>query len=113
MANMATAIHPAAVQGIEIREARDAHGAPFIGVYGELDFWTVDQFDAALQSALEERPARITLELSGLRFIDSSGIGVLGAALGTGIPIRLRKPTPAVRRVLEYTGLDGYLPVVT
>lgn len=100
------------VQGLVVVSGRDASGSPVIAVSGELDFWTLDEFDAALKSALERFPTRITLDLSGLRFIDSSGIGVLAAAMGSGIPIRLRRPTPAVRRVLEFTGLAGHLPIV-
>ena len=109
---MASATSTRDVQGVVILATRDALGAPVISVSGELDVWTLDEFDAALQSALAERPVRITLDLAGLRFIDSSGIGVLAAAMNTGTSIRLRRPTRAVRRVFEFTGMAGYLPVV-
>ena len=91
---------------------RDASGAPVITVSGELDYWTLDEFDAALKAALDQFPRRITIDFSALRFIDSSGIGVLAGALKTGTEIRLRRPTPAVRRVLEFTGLAGHLQIL-
>src|SRR6476646_1793783 len=107
---MATATKTSDVRGLVVVNRRDASGAPVIAVSGELDFWTLDEFEAAINAALRELPARITLDVADLRFIDSSGIGVLAAAMRTGTPIRLRRPTPAVQRVLEFTVLDGYLP---
>jgi anti-sigma B factor antagonist len=109
---MPTATRTRDAGGIVILNRRDRGGAPVIAVSGELDFWTLDEFDAALKAALQELPSRITLDLAGLRFIDSSGIGVLAGAMNTGTPIRLSRPQPAVRRVLQFTGLDGYLPIV-
>src|SRR4051812_49373803 len=107
---MATTATPD-VRGLVVVERRDEGGAPLIVLSGELDFWTLEHFETALQSALQEQPRLITLDLTELRFIDSSGIGVLATALVSGTPIRLRRPTPAVQRVLQFTGLDGYLPI--
>src|SRR2546423_13063202 len=93
------------VRGLVVVNRRDERGAPVIAVSGELDFWTLDEFEAALKSALDEQPPHITVDLTELRFIDSSAIGALVRAAITGIPIRLRRPTPAVQRVLPVTGL--------
>ena len=51
-------------------------------------------------------------DLSGLDYIDSAGIAVLlGAAAECAV--RLRDPSPAVRRVVELTGLTDVLPVAS
>jgi anti-sigma B factor antagonist len=58
----------------------------------------------------------IVLALENLRFIDSSGLGVLVRAAkqarDAGGQILLRRPMPSIRKVLEITGLDNVFTVI-
>ncbi len=74
---------------------------------GELDLATVPRLRRAFE---EHRPAAgdLTLDVSRLSFIDSSGLQELldlSAMLGAGT-IVLRKPSSSLRKLLRITGLD-------
>ena len=76
---------------------------------GEVDILTVDQVRAALSEALAARPLEIVVDLSDLRFIDSTGLGALifgfQRARDAGVRFRLAHPTRAVRQILVLSGL--------
>ncbi len=77
---------------------------------GDLDAGSVPHVRTVLADQLDaERDA--VVDLSGLRFIDSSGIGALvGAARryqAAGHSLLLRDPSTSIRRVLEMTGVTG------
>lgn len=85
-------------------------GTATMHVAGEVDAHNCDQ----LTTALEARTggvdvSRIVVDATELSFIDSSGISALLAlrerVTGDGGEFELRDPTPAVRRVIEITGL--------
>lgn len=87
----------------------DATGAPIIAVSGELDMSNAGALQAIVASVAAERPERVIFDLSGVRFIDSAGIAVL-LVCGERVPeVHLRKPSQAVRRVIELTGLTDAL----
>lgn len=46
-------------------------------VRGELDALTASDLRPTLDAMVAERPRHVTIDLSGLRLIDSSGVGVL------------------------------------
>ena len=60
-------------------------------------------------------PARILIDLEAVEFIDAAGIGALTTAVESAQAdheeLRLRRPSPAVRRVLDILHLDGSLPL--
>jgi anti-sigma B factor antagonist len=85
-----------------------------VEVTGEVDIATAPR----LREALEQRPAaggRLVVDLTGVTFMDSSGLGILlnlqrdvgdaGGRLAVVCP-----PGPA-RLLLEVTGLDSELPL--
>jgi len=75
-------------------------------VAGELDRTTSDRFDEAVQSVVRTGP--LVLDLSRVRFLDSSGVRSL-VQLGLsmrGRALVLREPSPPVMRVLVMTRLD-------
>jgi anti-sigma B factor antagonist len=80
---------------------------------GELDLATVDELSARLAEAARSA-RRVLLDLGGLTFIDSSGVRLLMRwardAERDGIDLTLRPGGPAVREVLEVTGVRDLLP---
>jgi anti-sigma B factor antagonist len=80
-----------------------------VRLLGELDMSTAPQFSEELLRLAEAGSPKITVDLSELVFIDSTGLSVLIAALKRlrqqGGDMALRSPSPSTRKVLEITGL--------
>lgn len=83
-------------------------GVVTITLRGELDLASVPALEERLDTIERGEPERIVIDLSGLSFIDSSGLRVLllagGRADERGHELLLTQPTEPVRRVLEMTG---------
>ena len=74
---------------------------------GELDLSTYDMASRAL-APLFDAEGDVTLDMSELTFMDSSGIRLiiqLNQALADGHRLLLLSPTPPVKRILEIAGL--------
>jgi anti-anti-sigma factor len=89
-------------------------GVAVVSVEGEVDLVTSEQLRGALLDALEES-GRVTVDLTGLTFIDSSGLSALvdahRRARDAGGVLILRNPTPMLRRLLDITRLESLLVV--
>jgi len=85
-------------------------GCVVVSVDGELDLGTAEQLQETLTTAIAEAAGPIVLDLTDLRFCDSAGLAVLVKAHNTlsdqGRRLVLARPTTAVSRVLELSGLD-------
>ncbi len=57
------------------------------------------------------RRRRLDLDLSGLAFMDSSGLALLLRVANRLGPLRVFGASPLIRRVIEATGLTGILLV--
>ena len=80
-----------------------------VHVSGELDIATAPDFETAVREQLAQGP--VVLDLSGLDFMDSSGVRALDAVLREDGSLVLRPElTELVRQVLDITGLLGELP---
>lgn len=81
---------------------------------GELDVVSAGHLGAAVRT-LADRCTEVTLDLSGVTFIDGAGVGALLAArrsvIGTGGSLRLRTPHERVRRVLRLTHLEDLFTI--
>ena len=82
---------------------------------GDFDMQATFTVEPALERALETPGLRrIELDLRGLDFIDSTGIGVIirldREARGRGVQLRLRRGPRPVHRVFEKSGLADALP---
>jgi anti-anti-sigma factor len=85
-----------------------------IRLAGELDALAAPAVQRAMDRAVSMPVESVVLDLSGLIFIDSTGVGVIVVAyreaVGRGMRFRLGDATtPAVARVLHATGLDDAL----
>ena len=84
---------------------------------GEIDLYTAPRLAAELNSVLaRDDPARIVVDMSGVDFCDSTGMNVLLSALKRareqGGGLELAGPRPAVRKILQVTGLDTVFTVL-
>lgn len=83
--------------------------AAVMQVQGELDLSTAPRLDKKLASLVDEGVLDVTVDLTGLDFIDSSGLHALVGGLKRvreqGGDLELRSPRPSTRKVLEITGL--------
>ncbi|WP_030170376.1 STAS domain-containing protein [Spirillospora albida] len=90
-------------------------GNAVVTATGELDLYTAPRLQAALAGLLREQIDRIVVDLSGVEFCDSTGMNVLLAALKRlkerGGSLELAAPRPAVKRILQVTGLDTVFTV--
>ncbi|QBF33773.1 STAS domain-containing protein [Thalassococcus sp. S3] len=67
------------------------------------------QFKDDMRGQTEDGPDRVILDLSGVDFIDSSGLGAIVAAmkqLGEGRKMDLAGLTPTVEKVFRLTRMD-------
>jgi anti-anti-sigma factor len=92
---------------ISVRDLPDVH---VVALYGELDAATVD---GLLDALVEVAGSTVVVDLSGLTFMDSSGIGALVVArnriLANGLgQLVLTRPGVIVRKALEIVGLSQW-----
>jgi anti-sigma B factor antagonist len=80
-----------------------------VRLQGELDLGTASQLRDELARLAADGARLVTVDMSDLAFIDSTGLSVLITALKRlrqqGGDMALRSPTPSTRKVLEITGL--------
>jgi anti-sigma B factor antagonist len=83
---------------------------------GEVDIYTGPSLRDVLRDALTTGASTVTIDMTDVSFIDSSGLSVIiGAhkkAEDGGIALVLQGPTARVVRLLELTGLNRVLNVV-
>ena len=90
------------------------NGFVVVTLAGELDLYNASSVREALFACCAESPERIIIDLSGVKFIDSTALGVLIEAR-TQLPNRngflLAAPGLETRRALEISGLDQHFSV--
>jgi len=93
--------------------ALDAAGlrdAPGVAVRGEVDLAAVGELEAALEEAIRESAGAFVIDLTGVGFIDSSGLAALlraRALLGReDRALAVVCPHGPVRRVFELSGVS-------
>lgn len=98
---------------IETREEADA---AILSLSGEFDLAGIEKFERELRKLEAAAPAVLVVDLSGLAFMDSSGLRALvladRRAQKAGRRLAIVPGQPAVRRVFEITQLDGRLDLV-
>lgn len=93
-----------------------AHHPPNTAVLilrGSLDIDTAASLKANLNRLVERPAPHVVVDLAGLDFCDSMGVGVLvtahGRAMEKGGWVRLAAPSGFLRRLLNTLGLTEYL----
>jgi anti-anti-sigma factor len=85
-------------------------------VGGEVDYEAVDEFQEAAQAALAASGGRgVILDLSGVTFLESTGVGALvriwKSCAERRASLVLERPSERVVSVLELTGLVGFFDI--
>ena len=87
--------------------------AVIVELAGELDVANAAALSHALTTIVLERPSTVTVDLTQLTFMDSSGIrclmGAANLALDGGCNLTVRHPNATIRRVFEVCGVDQIL----
>jgi anti-sigma B factor antagonist len=89
-------------------------GTFVVALFGEMDAANAGELDRALLRAEGTDAVEIVLDLSGLHFIDSTGIAVLVAAdarsRADGKRLSVLRGSEPVQRTIEICGLADRLP---
>ena len=89
-------------------------GAVVVSLAGELDLYNAEEVRGALLDACSGEPEVLVVDLAGVRFIDSTALGVLIEArsrMADRSGFRLAAPGLETRRALEVSGLDRHFVV--
>ncbi len=93
-----------------ILETDDRGDLTVVTVKGEVDLYTAPSLKEAIADLVSSGRSRIAVDLAGVEFMDSSGLGVLIGALKrckeAGGSLALAGPGESVLKVLAITGLD-------
>jgi anti-sigma B factor antagonist len=88
-----------------------------VALSGEIDLYTAPKLQSELAAALRaDHPVQLVVDMAGVDFCDSTGMNVLLAAQRLarehGGNVELSGPRPAVRKILQVTGLESVFTVV-
>ncbi|MCU1449195.1 MAG: rsbV [Acidimicrobiales bacterium] len=101
---------PVAAHG-ELRvDVSDVDGQSVLTLAGDVDAYSSPQLRERLTRLIDDGALSLVLDLSGLQFLDSTGLGVLVGAqkrlTQADGELVLRSPRSGARKVFELTGLD-------
>jgi anti-sigma B factor antagonist len=95
---------------------KEHEGIPVVVAHGEIDIASAPILEAELVSIPDDVPT-LVIDLSGVTFLDSSGLKVLVAALkrlrtgATSGSVRLVVTRPIIQTVFEVTALDSLFEI--
>jgi anti-sigma B factor antagonist len=99
-----------------IDTTRDDDGS-VISVGGDIDLYSSPRLRETIFAEIDRAVPRLALDLSEVRYMDSSGVATLVEGLqrakAAGIGFKLVEPSPKVMQVLEMTRLDSVFEVGT
>jgi anti-sigma B factor antagonist len=101
--------------GCPVCGVRQAQSSCVVDVAGEIDLNCSNAFQQSLLALLDNKPKRLIVNLSGVGYMDSSGVAslvkVLSRARKSGIELFLVALQPRVRSIFEITRLDGVFTI--
>lgn len=93
-----------------VRSVENRPEGTLVVIAGKIDFEVSNEFQKDLLDIARRKPKRLVLELSGVDFMDSSGVASLVKLLSTAknqkIDLRLAGLQERIRNVLTITHLD-------
>ncbi len=88
-------------------------GVTVVQLEGRLNLVNAPRFRDMVNSAVAEGHTRLAIDLSGVEFMDSSGLGALISGLKSarqaGGDLRISSPTDQVKLVLQLTNMERVL----
>lgn len=89
----------------------------YVGLSGELDEGSATLVRSELDEAISIGEIRkVVIEMSELKFMDSTGIGVLLGRYkklsAVGVPIFIANPSKTIDKILTLSGVYGIMPKI-
>ncbi len=100
---------------MEVKYSKDSEGLT-LHVYGELDEYTACRAKDILDKVIYDNVNvnKVIFDLSGLSFMDSTGIGLLIGRYKKirqfNLPVYITGASPNTEKVIELAGLYGIMP---
>ncbi|KKL84962.1 hypothetical protein LCGC14_1959510 [marine sediment metagenome] len=98
-------------------DVKEAKGIPVIEVHGEVDVYTAPKLKSRILDLTDSQKYDLIIDLNGVEFMDSSGLGVLVGALKRVAPhkgsITLVLNRPNILKIFKITGLDKVFKIYT
>lgn len=98
-------------------ETREEGEQVRIAVAGELDLSSALTFDEEIRRAEEREPKTLVIDLSGLRFLDSTGLRLIMSAQARarrrGMRLAIVEGGDAVKRIFRLAGVNRRLDIVS
>jgi anti-sigma B factor antagonist len=99
---------------LDVQSRQVDNGVTVVAPTGRLDVAGAPALKDAIGEALKNGQPRVVLDMEGISFVDSTGLGSVIAALkqirSSQGDLRLAAPNQQVRVVLELTTLDRVFP---
>ena len=99
---------------LDVQSRQTEKGVTVLAPSGRLDVAGAPALKAAVSEAVTDGRPRLVIDMEGVSFVDSSGLGSVVAALkqarSSKGDLRLAAPNQQVRVVLELTTLDRVFP---
>lgn len=94
----------------EVNAQADSPAGGVIVVHGDVDLATAPELFKAAEQAMNANPGGLSIDLSDVTFIDSTGLGVLirirNALAESGRELAIVAPSRSVERAMSLAGLS-------
>jgi anti-sigma B factor antagonist len=99
-----------------ILRMEQAGDALMVRASGELSRSTAERFEAELRQGIDGKALTVVLDLSGVGFIDSTGLRsmlrIANHSLRDGSRLRVQNASGPVKEAIEWGGMGRLLPVL-
>lgn len=96
-------------------EIIDDDGGPTLALKDQLTFGDRDLFDSVIDKLLARKKRKVTVDLSGLDYMDSAGLGMLltlrDRAERASVEVAIRSPRSEVRELLVLACFDSLFSI--